>query len=186
MLGLPQFYESLSTVEATLPLDAISSVSNQVWRVTSVLLGVLIATLFKPSAQDNLLFWFLISVSMVQAVMGMVCSTIVIVFSVGHHGHDHLSADAATLHYLCWTAWELFSFPAVCTAWSTITFIVALIVDTVHPIPTMNNTAGQVTQFTAAKVVLLLVISFAALRFAFFVLHVRRVSNVLDRATAEV
>jgi hypothetical protein len=64
----------------------------------------------------------------------------------------------------------------------TVTFMIALIVDAVWPTTLQNNSIGQVNNFTVAKVLLSLAMCLATARFGFFMLHLRRISQALDRA----
>ncbi|KAK2466660.1 hypothetical protein APHAL10511_000918 [Amanita phalloides] len=184
-LGLPGFYESLATGlgGSVLSFGIISSTSDQVRKFSSTLLTILVATLFKPSVEYNDTFWFFISSSLILVAMGLVCSTILVIV-YGRFENEHHSVDVASLDFLCWNVWDLSSFPTICTAWGTITFIIALITDAMHP-SVSGNDAGEGSCFMAAKVALLLLISFAALRFGFFLLHVRRLSNALGQSVNE-
>ena len=64
----------------------------------------------------------------------------------------------------------------------TVTFMIALIVDAVCPTTVQNNCTGQVNNFTVAKVLLSLAMCFTIARFGFFMLHLRRISQALQRA----
>jgi len=66
------------------------------------------------------------------------------------------------------------------------TLMVALLVDAMSPDTDQNNCqAGQGTcgnHFMIAKVILFLVMCFVAVRFGFFMLHLRHISQALDQS----
>ena len=60
-------------------------------------------------------------------------------------------------------------------------FMIALIVDAVWPTTVQNNCTDQVNNFTVTKVLLSLVMCFTAARLGFFMFHLRRISQALQR-----
>ncbi|KAF8675486.1 hypothetical protein AX14_005104 [Amanita brunnescens Koide BX004] len=138
---------------------------------------------FKESTQVNPACWFFIACSVLQESLALICSTVTIVsFSGDHHNYEYSSANEHRLRFLSWSIWDHNALPAVTAAWGTFTFMIALIVDAVWPTTVQNNCAGQVNDFTVAKVLLSLALCFTAARFGIFMLHLRRISQALLRA----
>jgi len=106
----------------------------------SILLAALVAALFKESAQLDPIYWFFIVCSLLQASVGLICSTILIViFSDGRHRSEYRSIHEDRLCLLFWNIWDHFSLPAISTVWSVLTFMIALVVDAVWPNAAQNN-----------------------------------------------
>ncbi|KAF8628501.1 hypothetical protein AX15_003860, partial [Amanita polypyramis BW_CC] len=78
-LGIPSFHQSLAPGEPELGLKAILSIWKAV-RFFDGLLVAMVTTVFKPSVQASITFWIFISCSLVQAIMGLICSTILIIY----------------------------------------------------------------------------------------------------------
>ncbi|KAF8320247.1 hypothetical protein F5887DRAFT_364563 [Amanita rubescens] len=198
--GISAFHASRSTKGSAFA----PSVNVPVWEAVrcfdSILLAALVAALFKESAQLDPIYWFFVTCSLLQASMGLICSTILIIlFSGGsHHQVSSLHIDSEyrsvredQLRLLFWNIWDQFSLPAVSTVWSVLTFMIALIMDAVWPINAVPNDclAGRAhrdTQFTVAKTMLLLVLCFTAVRFGIFMAHLRRTSRALGRLESVV
>ncbi|KAF8726153.1 hypothetical protein AX14_008038 [Amanita brunnescens Koide BX004] len=183
-LGMPAFHASLATKVTNSALDLKAAVRawEAVRNFNSGLLASLVAALFKEST--HAIYWFFIACSLLQASMGLVYATILIICFSGHLEHDGYSVDVDKLTFSFWTIWDLFSLPAIWTVWAALTFIIALIVDAVAPNIVQHECAGSNhdSLFTAAKVMLSLFICLAAVRFGFFMLHLRRVYQArLDR-----
>jgi hypothetical protein len=101
---------------------------------SDTLARALIATLFSPSIQTNIIIWFLISISLLQAILGLTCSNILIIYFsnrnrvciCGTHASrvpttdnacQHSHHDPVQLKFFFWSVWDLFSVPCVLTAW---------------------------------------------------------------------
>lgn len=115
-------------------LASVPSFVDDIWLILRCNHRALVATSFKSSAQVNAVVWFFVSCSMIQAVMSLICSTILIIFFSGHRKvciynsmskrklrcrsknyHHHI--DAARLHFISWNIWDLLSIPAIWTTW---------------------------------------------------------------------
>ncbi|KAF8340968.1 hypothetical protein F5887DRAFT_977445 [Amanita rubescens] len=184
--GIPAFHASLTTKDSAFAFGLNVPVWEAVRSFDSILLAALVAALFKESAQLDPIYWFFIVCSLLQASMGLICSTILIViFSDGHHRSEYRSIHEDRLCLLFWNIWDHFSLPAISTVWSVLTFMIALVVDAVWPNAAQNNNcSGQYhrnSQFTVAKVMLLLMLFFAAMRVGVFMVHLRHISQALSR-----
>ncbi|KAF8628499.1 hypothetical protein AX15_003860 [Amanita polypyramis BW_CC] len=115
-LGIPSFHQSLAPGEPELGLKAILSIWKAV-RFFDGLLVAMVTTVFKPSVQASITFWIFISCSLVQAIMGLICSTILIIYFSGRCDYHYRYRDVADLSFCSWTIWDLFSVPSMWTAW---------------------------------------------------------------------
>ncbi|KAF8651907.1 hypothetical protein AX14_008444 [Amanita brunnescens Koide BX004] len=186
--GIPAHHASVATVAGgtMLVLKALVPAWEAVRHFDTVLLAALVTALFKESAQVDPVYWFFITSSLLQASMGLICSTtLIIVFLGGPNEYTYNSAHEDQLRLLCWSVWDHFSLPAISTVWSILTFMTALIVDAVWPNAARNNCSGQDHHdacFEVAKVMLFLVLCFAAARFVIFLFQLRRISQALHQA----
>ncbi|KAF8350414.1 hypothetical protein F5887DRAFT_939086, partial [Amanita rubescens] len=175
-LGIPAFYASVTRVtSSTLDLKTAVRVWEAVRNFDSILLAALVAALFKEPIYAT--YWFFITCSLLQAGMGLICSTILIICFSGDLGHDGYSLEVDKLSFSFWTIWDLFSVPAIWTVWAALTFIVALIIDAGVPNIVQNDcvNGNHDSDFIAARVILYLFICLLTVRFAFFMLHLRRI-----------
>ncbi|KAF8623064.1 hypothetical protein AX15_006526 [Amanita polypyramis BW_CC] len=81
-LKIPSFHESLTSRESGLDCLGLKA-SIAAWKAVRFFDGLLIAamtTIFKPSVQASVTFWLFISCSLVQAIVGLICSTILIIY----------------------------------------------------------------------------------------------------------
>ncbi|KAF8690285.1 hypothetical protein AX14_003022 [Amanita brunnescens Koide BX004] len=185
--GIPAFHASLATITSGTMIDlkAVVPAWKGVRHLDTVLLATFLTASFKESAQVNPVYWFLVTCSLLQALMGLVCSTIlIIIFLGGHNEYKYSSANEDHLRLLCWSLWDHFSLPAISTVWSILMFMIALIVDALWS-NEARNYSGQDhldTYFTAAKVALFLVLCFTAARFGIFMFQLRRISQALYQA----
>ncbi|KAF8320246.1 hypothetical protein F5887DRAFT_1087816 [Amanita rubescens] len=186
--GISAFHASRTTKDSAFAFGLNIPVWEAVRSFDSILLAVLVAALFKESAQLNPIYWFFVTCSLLQASMGLICSTILIIlFSGGRHQSEYHSVREDQLCLLFWNIWDQLSLPAVSTVWSVLTFMIALIVDAVWPINAVQNDcladrAHRDVQFTVAKAMMLLVLCFAAVRFGIFMAHLRRTSQPLGQS----
>ncbi|KAF8692564.1 hypothetical protein AX14_002472, partial [Amanita brunnescens Koide BX004] len=130
--GIPAYHASLATIarDTMFDLKALVPVWKAVRHFDCVLLAALVTALFKESAQINPVYWFFITSSLLQASMGLICSTIFIIVSLGSRNeYTYNSAHEDKLRLMCWSVWDHFSLPAISTVWSILTFMTALIVD---------------------------------------------------------
>ncbi|KAF8691930.1 hypothetical protein AX14_002703 [Amanita brunnescens Koide BX004] len=148
--------------------------------------SAIVTAVFKGSAQDDPVYWFFITSSLLQASMGLISSTILIIVFLGNRNeYTYNSAHEDQLRLLCWSVWDHFSLPAILTVWSILTLMTALMVDAVWPNAARNNCSGQDHCFMVAKAILFLVLCFAAARFGIFMVQLRRISQALCQAQAE-
>ncbi|KAF8695439.1 hypothetical protein AX14_001819 [Amanita brunnescens Koide BX004] len=187
--GIPAYHASLAIIGRDtnmLDLKAVVPVWEAVRHFDTILLAAIVTALFKGSAQDDPVYWFFITSSLLQASMGLICSTILIIVFLGSRKeYTYNSAHENQLHLLCWSVWDQLSLPAISTVWSILTFMTALIIDTVWPNIARNNCSGQDHCFTVAKAMLFLVLCFTAARFGIFMVQLRRISQALYQAQAE-
>ncbi|KAF8350418.1 hypothetical protein F5887DRAFT_300069 [Amanita rubescens] len=124
---------------------------------------------------------------MLQASVALISSTIFIIFFSNDH-HGYLFVDVDRLRFLCWSIWDHFSFPGICSVWGMFTLMVALVVDAMSPDTDQNklnncpDKGSCGNNFMIAKVMLSLVICFIAIRFGFFMLHLRRISQTFGQS----
>ncbi|KAF8623330.1 hypothetical protein AX15_006408 [Amanita polypyramis BW_CC] len=202
-LGIPYFHASVTGRGPALELPPAVIAWKAVRTFDSILLAALMAALFKASAGVNVAFWFFVCWSMVQAVMGLISSTILIMFFSGHYRvcifsvllhaqkpmyvnikHGYLG-DVAGSTFLCWNIWDLFAVPSIWTTWSVITLVIALIINVARPNIVQTN-IGIIynDQLGAAQIILLVLISVSLMFFVFFILYLRRVTHTLQTACA--
>ncbi|KAF8654303.1 hypothetical protein AX14_008257 [Amanita brunnescens Koide BX004] len=188
-LGIPAYHASLAIIASDtsmLDLKAVVPVWEAVRHFDTILLAAIVTALFKGTTQDDPVYWFFITSSLLQASMGLICSTILIIMFLGSHNeYIYNSAHEDRLRLLCWSVWDHFSLPAISTVWSILMFMTALIVDAVWPNAARNNCLGQDDCFTVAKAMLFLVLCFAAARFGVFMVQLRRISQALYQAQAQ-
>ncbi|KAF8321506.1 hypothetical protein F5887DRAFT_1030099 [Amanita rubescens] len=151
--SIPTFHASLATsrvVDSTLDLKATLPVWEALRNFASILLAAVVAASFK--AQVNPGYWFFITCSLLQGSLALISSTILIIsFSGNHREHEYRFVDVNPTTGTC-------------------TFIIALVIDTLWP-------KAVVRRFhpTTVKIMLCIVMFLSAVRFVFFMLHLRRV-----------
>ncbi|KAF8350421.1 hypothetical protein F5887DRAFT_300095 [Amanita rubescens] len=97
----------------------------------------------------------------------------------------YLFVNVDGLRFMCWSIWDHFSFPGICSVWGMLTLMVALVVDAMSADTDQNNCPSKGTcrnHFMIAKVMLSLVMGFVVVRFGFFMLHLRRISQALAQS----
>ncbi|KAF8350422.1 hypothetical protein F5887DRAFT_939118, partial [Amanita rubescens] len=174
--SIPTFHASLATrvVDSTFDLKATLPVWEALRSFASILLAAVVTASFK--AQVNPGYWFFVTCSLLQGSLALISSTILIIsFSGVHREHEYRFVNV-NQHFLFWSVWDLFSTPAISSVWGTCTFIIALVIDTVCPKAVGNSCSGDCdSHSTTVKVMVCIVMFLSAVRFVFFMLHLRRV-----------
>ncbi|KIL54574.1 hypothetical protein M378DRAFT_18757 [Amanita muscaria Koide BX008] len=130
-LNIPSFHASLGRNLGGLGIRAAISVWKAVRTIDSLLVAALMAMLFKADAQVTTSFWFFCCCSLLQAVIGLISSTILIIyFSSYPINNDHVDVGIVPqLNFLSWSVWDLFSVPSIWTSWSILTFTITLLIN---------------------------------------------------------
>ncbi|KIL54575.1 hypothetical protein M378DRAFT_18758 [Amanita muscaria Koide BX008] len=137
-LNIPTFHASLSRISGGLGIRATLSVWKAVRTLDSLLVAGLIAVLFKADAQATTSFWFFCSCSLLQGAIGLISSTILVIYFSGYPmNSEHLEA-VDQLDFLFWNVWDLFSVPSIWTSWSVVTFTITLLINVARP-TTLNG-----------------------------------------------
>ncbi|KAF8350415.1 hypothetical protein F5887DRAFT_939094, partial [Amanita rubescens] len=133
--------------------------------------------------QPGVIVLFLVSSSLLQAILGLTCSNILIICFSSHTRHNH-DRDPTELNFLFWSVWDLFSVPFIWTAWSAITSSIALIIVVICPgTAQCGPSQGQAIYSSAARIALSLLICISGILFIHFLLHLRHLSRMFSKTT---
>ncbi|KAM6500217.1 hypothetical protein JOM56_003231 [Amanita muscaria] len=183
-LDIPTFHASLRRISGGLGIRAAISVWKAVRTLDSLLIAVLIAVLFKADTQATPSFWFLCSCSLLQAFMGLISSTaLIIYFSAYPTNNDDIEVGVVRqLNFLFWSVWDLFSAPSIWTSWSVLTFTITLVINVSRPttlngVVDVNSTDDR--NLESARALLVVLICVSAVFFGFFLFHLRHLSRIL-------
>ncbi|KIL56789.1 hypothetical protein M378DRAFT_172378 [Amanita muscaria Koide BX008] len=183
-LNIPTFHASLGRISGGLGIRPAISVWKAVRTLDSLLVAVLIAVLFKADTLATPSFWFLCSCSLLQAVIGLISSTaLIIYFSAYPTNNDDVEVGAVLqLKFLFWSVWDLFSVPSIWTSWSVVTFTITLLINVACP-TTLNGVvdvdATDYSNLESARALFVVLICVSAVFFGFFLFHLRHLSRIL-------
>ncbi|KAM6491682.1 hypothetical protein JOM56_012844 [Amanita muscaria] len=150
-LNIPTFHASLGRISGGLGIRAAISVWKAVRTLDSLLIAALIAVLLKADAQATTSYWFFCACSLLQAVIGLVSSTSLIIY---------------------------FSAYPTCLE-SVLNAVHMDIMSTPNGIVDGNGVDPNYSSANSARGLLVALICVSVVFFAFFLFHLRHLSRIL-------
>ncbi|KIL54316.1 hypothetical protein M378DRAFT_174308 [Amanita muscaria Koide BX008] len=181
-LNIPTLHASLGRISGGLGIRAAISVWKAIRTLDSLLIAALIAVLFKADAQATTSLWFFCACSLLQAVIGLISSTALIIYFSAYPINNENVETVDQLDFLFWNVWYLFSVPSIWTSWSVLTFTITLVINVACPTTLDGVVGGNVTDYNyssldPARALLIALICVSVVFFAFFLLHLRHLSR---------